>query len=226
MRQEQRSSDAAAAGADPERFIRDNTALVAPPLVPELRLHLAHEALPLWEKTEEELGAIGLPPPYWAFAWAGGQALARHLLDNPALVAGRRVLDFAAGSGLVAIAAAQAGAAAVTASEIDAFSVAAIRLNAAANGVALAVAAENLIGRDGGWDVVLVGDAFYEKPLADRLAPWLARLAAGGAAVLVGDPGRTYLPKTGLRPCAAYSVPVTRALEDAEIKKTIVWRWA
>lgn len=229
-RQERNATDAAAAvasaGVDPDRFIRDYTMLLAPPLVPELRLHLAHEALPLWEKTEEELGAIGLPPPYWAFAWAGGQALARYVLDHPATVAGGRVLDFAAGSGLVAIAAARAGAAAATASEIDPFSVAAIRLNAAANGVGLEVAGDDLIGGDGFWDVVLVGDAFYEKPLADRLAPWLAALARRGATVLVGDPGRAYLPKTGLAPCAVYSVPVTRALEDAEIKKTTVWRWS
>ena len=203
-------------------FIRANTALLAPPLVPEVRLHLAHEALPLWEKTEEELGKIGLPPPFWAFAWAGGQALARYVLDNPGVVAGRRVLDVASGSGLLAIAAMKAGAAAATASDIDAVALAAIALNAEANGVALA-ACGDLIGRDDGWDAVLAGDVFYEKPLAERLMPWLRRLAARGATVLAGDPGRTYFPKAEFTLCATYEVPVTRALEDAEIKRTSVW---
>ena len=211
---------------DRAQFIRANSAVLAPPLVPEIQLHLAHEALPLWEKTEEELGEIGLPPPFWAFAWAGGQALARYLLDNPGMVAGLHVLDFAAGSGLVGIAALKAGARSVTASEVDAFAVAAIELNAALNGVALNARGDDLIGHDESWDVVLVGDAFYEKPLADRLLPWLAGLARRGAAVLVGDPGRTYLPRTGLEKLAAYEVPVTRALEDAEIKRTGVWRLA
>jgi predicted nicotinamide N-methyase len=206
------------------RFILENTALIAPPLVPEVRLRLAHEALPLWEKTEEELGEIGLPPPFWAFAWAGGQALARDILDNAGLVAGRGVVDFASGSGLVGIAALKAGAERAEASELDAFALAAIELNAAANGVALATTGADLIGRDGGWDVVLVGDCFYEKPLADRLLPWLEMLARRGAAVLVGDPGRSYFPKAGLTRLATYEVPVTRALEDAEIKKTSVWR--
>jgi len=204
-------------------FIRANTALIAPPLVPEVRLHLAHEALPLWEKTEEELGKIGLPPPFWAFAWAGGQALARYVLDNPGVVAGRSVLDVASGSGLLAIAAMKAGAAAATASDIDAVALAAIALNAEANGVALAACGDDLIGRDDGWDAVLAGDVFYEKPLAERLMPWLRRLAGRGATVLAGDPGRTYFPKTGFALRATYAVPVTRALEDSEIKKTSVW---
>ena len=211
---------------DRAQFIRANSAVLAPPLVPEIRLHLAHEALPLWERTEEELGEIGLPPPFWAFAWAGGQALARYLLDNPGMVAGLDVLDFAAGSGLVGIAALQAGARRVTASEVDAFAIAAMQLNAALSGAALDVLGDDLIGRDDGWDVVLVGDAFYEKPLADRMLPWLAGLARRGATVLVGDPGRTYLPRTGLEKLAAYEVPVTRALEDADIKRTAVWRLA
>ncbi len=198
--------------------------LLAPPLVPEVKLHLAHEALPLWEKTEEELGALGLPPPFWAFAWAGGQALARYVLDNPKLVAGRRVLDFASGSGLVAIAATRAGAATVTASEIDSFAFAAIAANSAANGAGVAVTEADVIGRDEGWDVVLVGDAFYEKPLAERLLSWLETLRARGATVLIGDPGRTYLPKDRLTRLATYDVPVTRALEDTEIKKTSVWQ--
>jgi predicted nicotinamide N-methyase len=209
---------------DPVAFIRANTTLIAPPLVPELTLHLAHEALPLWEKTEEALGEMGLPPPFWAFAWAGGQALARYVLDHPTTVAGRSVLDFASGSGLVGIAALKAGARAAAASDLDAFALAAIKLNAAANDVPLIAIGADLMGRDAAWDVVLVGDAFYEKPLADRLLPWLEMLARRGAVVLIGDPGRTYLPKSGLSRLASYEVPVTRALEDAEIKKTSVWQ--
>jgi predicted nicotinamide N-methyase len=209
---------------DPAAFIRANTALLAPPLVPEVRLRLAQEALPLWEKTEEELDQIGLPPPFWAFAWAGGQALARYVLDHHDAVAGRTVLDFASGSGLVGIAALKADAASATASDLDAFALAAIAMNAETNGVPLAASRAEMIGRDDDWDVILVGDAFYEKPLADRLLPWLRRLARRGATVLIGDPGRTYLPKSGLELCATYEVPVTRALEDAEIKKTSVWR--
>lgn len=207
---------------NPAEFIRRNTTLLAPPLVPEIKLHLAHEALALWEKTEEELEKIGLPPPYWAFAWAGGQALGRFVLDNPEVVAGRTVLDVAAGSGLVGIAALRAGASAVTASDIDNFAAAAMTLNAAANFVTLVIRNDDLIGRDEDWDVVLVGDAFYEKPLADRLFPWLQRLASRGATVLVGDPGRSYFPKN-LTVRDTYEVPVTRELEDAEVKKTSVW---
>jgi predicted nicotinamide N-methyase len=205
-------------------FIRANTARLAPPLVPEIVLHLAHEALPLWEKTEEELGREGLPPPFWAFAWAGGQALARFVLDRPEVVTAKRVLDVASGSGLVAIAAMKAGARRATVNDIDPFADAAARLNAQANGVALDFASEDLVGRDDGWDTVLVGDAFYEKPFAERLTPWLSALAARGATVLIGDPGRFYLPKQRLSPLATYRVPVTRALEDAEIKETRVWR--
>ena len=168
--------------------------------MPEVRLHLAHEALPLWERTEAELEQLGLPPPYWAFAWAGGQALARYILDNPGIVAGKSVLDFAAGSGLVGIAAMMAGAAHATAGEIDATACAAIALNAAANGVVLATTGTDPIGSDAGWDIVLVGDAFYEKPLADRLLPWLTILARRGAMVLIGDPGRSYFPKGAPHP--------------------------
>ena len=209
-----------------EEFIRANTALSAPPHVPELRLWLADEAHALWEKTEEELATIGLPPPFWAFAWAGGQGLARHLLDRPEIVAGRTVLDFAAGSGLVGIAAAKAGAASVTAADIDPFCGPAIRLNAAANAVALDYGSDDLIGRDLGWDVVLAGDVFYQKDMANLLVPWFGALRRRGADVLVGDPGRAYLPKDRLERLAEYQVPVTRALEDAEVKRTTVWRFA
>ncbi|HSM41438.1 MAG TPA: methyltransferase [Afifellaceae bacterium] len=195
-----------------------------PPLLPELQLHLAHEAIPLWEKTEEELEQIGLPPPFWAFAWAGGQALARYVLDNPHLASGRDVLDFAAGSGLVGIAAARCGAARVTASDIDPFAESAMALNAAANDVVLEAVCDDLIGRNDGWSLVLAGDIFYEAPTAKRVITWFEDLAAGGATVLIGDPGRTYLPRERLTECALYEVPVSRALEDREIKRTRVWR--
>lgn len=207
-----------------EHFIRANTAPIAPPHVPEIVLHLADEAHELWHRTEEELEAIGLPPPFWAFAWAGGQGLARHILDHHRLVAGKRVLDFAAGSGLVAIAAMKAGAASVLAADIDPFCAAAVRLNAAANDVAVAFTDRDLVGQAGEWDVVLAGDVFYDKAFAERLLPWFSALKAQGADILVGDPGRAYLPRTGLERLATYEVPVTRALEDAEIKRTTVWR--
>ena len=206
-------------------FIRDNTRLLAPPLAPGLRLYLADEAVALWQKTEDDLGEIGLPPPFWAFAWAGGQALARYILDNRQQVAAKRVLDFASGSGLVAIAAARAGARAVEASEIDAFAEAAIALNAAENGVAVTVLAENVVGVDRGWDVVLAGDVSYEKDMAEAVTAWLEGLAARGALVLIGDPRRSYLALDRLECLVEYSVPVTRALEDAEIKRTGVFRF-
>jgi predicted nicotinamide N-methyase len=211
---------------DAEAFILANTTLIAPPHVPEIRLHLADEAYELWQKTEEDLEQIGLPPPFWAFAWAGGQGLARYLLDNPATVEGRRVLDFAAGSGLVGIAATKAGAASVLATDIDPYSAAAIYLNAKANGVALDYTGTDCIGQDDGWEVVLAGDVFYEKPFAAQLVPWFESLATRGAEILIGDPGRSYLPKDRLVLLAVYEVPVTRALEDAEVKRTTVWRFA
>ncbi len=210
---------------DPESFIRANTSLLSPPHVPEIRLHLADEAHELWLKTEEELEKIGLPPPFWAFAWAGGQGLARYVLDRPETVKGKRILDFASGSGLVAIAASMAGAASVTAADIDPWSQTAVRLNAAANSVPLDFTGENIIGRDIDADVVLAGDVFYDKAFAEALVPWLEALAVAGKGVLVGDPGRAYLPKDKLEFCAVYEVPVTRALEDSEIKRTTVWRF-
>jgi predicted nicotinamide N-methyase len=205
-------------------FVRANTRLRPVPLVPEILLHVADEAVPLWQKTEDELGELGLAAPFWAFAWAGGQALARFILDNPALVAGKRVLDFASGSGLVAIAAAKSGAYAVEACEIDDFAVAAIEINAEANRVSVQAIGADLIGRDEGWDVVLAADVCYERDLAACALDWLASLAARGAEIRIGDPGRTYLPKGRLERIAEYRVPVTRDLEDAEIKHTGVWR--
>ncbi|MDH3475631.1 MAG: methyltransferase [Rhodospirillales bacterium] len=212
---------------DPAAFVRANTLVSAPPLVPEIRLHLASEVVPLWQATEQELAESGLPPPFWAFAWAGGQALARYLLDNPEVARGKRVLDFAAGSGLQGIAAAKAGAARVEAAEIDDFAIAAIGLNAALNGVAVAAVQRDLIGAaNPGWDLVLAGDVCYERPLAARIAAWLTDLAAGSSEVLLGDPGRSYLPKTGLERVTAYSVKTTRELEDTDVRHAVVWRVA
>ena len=208
-----------------EAFILANTAPIAPPHVPEISLRLADESHALWLKTEEELSEIGLPPPFWAFAWAGGQGLARYVLDNPDAVQGKAVLDFATGSGLVAIAAMKAGARQALAIDIDPFCEAAVRLNARANGVSLSFRAADVIGEDEGWDLVLAGDVFYSKDFADALIPWFGRLVARGASVLVGDPGRAYLPKSRLIELAHYQVPVTRDLEDAEVKKTTVWRF-
>ncbi|MEK1933009.1 MAG: methyltransferase [Pararhizobium sp.] len=211
---------------DPETFICANTGIMAPPHVPEIRLHLASEAHDLWLKTEEELEEIGLPPPFWAFAWAGGQGLARHVLDHPALVEGKQVIDFASGSGLVAIAAMKAGAASVLAVDIDPWAQTAIRLNAQLNGVAVSFASSDIIGDGRSADVYLAGDVFYDKAFADRLVPWFTALAEKGAAVLVGDPGRAYCPRDRMQTLSTYQVPVTRALEDSEVKKTTVWRFA
>lgn len=208
---------------DPERFIRANTALMTPPHVPEIRLHLADEAHDLWLKTEDELEAIGLPPPFWAFAWAGGQGLARHILDHPELVSGRQVLDFATGSGLVAIAAVQAGAKTVTAADIDPWSVTAARLNATENQTGFDILQADLIGQDREWETVMAGDVFYDRELADRVLPWFEALAARGCTVLIGDPGRAYCPRDRFKLIGRYQVPVTRALEDSEIKATSVW---
>jgi predicted nicotinamide N-methyase len=210
---------------DPPAFIRANTTVLAAPLVPEIALHLASEAVPLWQATEEALAETGLPPPFWAFAWAGGQALARYLLDHPAAVAGKRVLDFAAGSGLAGIAAARAGAARVEAAEIDSFAAAAIRLNAGLNGVTVEVIEADLLGaRNPGWDLILAGDVCYDRPMAEQVHAWLETLAAGGAEVLLGDPGRTYLPKAGLERVIAYAVQTSRELEDTDVRNAVVWR--
>ena len=211
--------------SDKARFIGAETAIAAPPLVPEISLHLASEVTPLWHATEATLAQSQLPPPYWAFAWAGGQALARYVLDHPETVAGRDVLDFGAGSGLVAVAAMKAGARRATAAEIDPFAAAAIALNAQRNAVTITIETADVIGRaDAAWPVVLVGDMCYERPLAERLTDWLRKLARGGATVLLGDPGRAYLPKTGLTELARYAVPTPLDLEDRTERTGIVWR--
>jgi predicted nicotinamide N-methyase len=205
-------------------FIQSQTTLVAPPLTPEIRLHLATEITPIWEATEATLEANNLPPPYWAFAWPGGQALTRFLLDQPQWVKARRVLDFAAGSGLSTIGAKMAGAEKVQANEIDDFAIEAILLNAAANNVTIDVLRHDLIGRNEGWDVVLAGDVCYERPMADRVIPWLRSLAGAGITVLMGDPGRAYLPEQGLVEVACYDVPTSMELEDRELRVTRVLR--
>jgi predicted nicotinamide N-methyase len=211
--------------AEAASFIRANTAISSPPLVPEIRLHLASEITPLWQATEATLARDQLPPPYWAFAWAGGQALARHVLDHPELVRGKRVLDFGAGSGLLALAAVKAGAAAATAAEIDPFAAAAIALNAALNAAEVRVETADVIGGAATpWQVVLVGDMCYERPLAERLTAWLRILARQGTLVLLGDPGRNYLPKDGLTALARYSVPTPLDLEDRMTRDGVVWR--
>jgi len=210
---------------DPTRFILAETLPLTPPLVPEITLRLASEAVPLWQRTEEELGEMGLPPPFWAFAWAGGQALARYVLDTPDIVRGQTCLDLATGSGLVAIAAMKAGATSVLATDLDPFAIAAAAFNAEENGVALDLRQEDVIGTPTNRAVILVGDLFYERDIAARLADWLEGSARAGRTVLIGDPGRSYLPKDRLEPIAAYRVPVTRDLEDAEIKHSQVWRF-
>jgi predicted nicotinamide N-methyase len=209
---------------DRRRFILENTRLSAPPHAPELKLHLADEVTPIWRMTEEALGEMGLPPPFWAFAWAGGQALARYVLDHPSEAAGKRVIDFAAGSGIVGIAAMKAGAQCVLAADIDDFCAAAVALNAEANGVAIDFTCANLLTAPApAAELILAGDICYEKPLAEEVLAWLGKAHAAGARVLIGDPGRTYFPKEGLVRLAEYQVPTTRELEDMEIKRTGVW---
>jgi predicted nicotinamide N-methyase len=214
-----------AAPLAPEIFVRHNTLVATVAMVPEIRLHLATEVSPLWRASEDILARGAVPPPFWAFAWPGGQALARHLLDHRALVRGRAVLDFGAGSGLVAIAAAKAGAARVLAAEIDPFAAAAIRVNAALNKVAVAVTTADLLDGDAPTPpVVTAGDVCYEQPTAARATSWLRRHAGRGSLVLLADPGRAYLPQAGLAERARYQVPTSRAIEDREVRETIVWQ--
>ena len=209
---------------DPADFIRRNTAIAAPPLVPEIRLHLAAEITPIWQATEESLAQSAVPPPFWAFAWAGGQALARYLLDHPNQVAGRFVLDFGSGSGIVAIAAARAGAARVLAADIDHVAAAAIAANAAVNGVEIEITTSDVVGTaDPRWEVITAGDVCYEQPMAGRVTTWLRSLAQPGRVVVLGDPGRTYSPAESLREHARYLVPTSRDLEGREIREAVVW---
>lgn len=206
-------------------FVLANTVDLPVPLCPEIRLHVADEAVDLWHRTEEELGEIGLPPPFWAFAWAGGQALARYVLDKPGSVQGRKVLDLGAGSGLVGIAAMKAGAAQVIAADTDPWAAAAIAVNAELNAVAVEPVTEDLLSRrPAGFDIVLVGDLFYDRDVAPRVLDYLDRALADRTEVLIGDPGRSYLPRARLSALAEYGVPTTRALEDSDIKRSTVWR--
>ncbi len=210
---------------DPVAFVRERTAVAPTPLVPEIRLHLASEVTPLWQATEAALESDGLDAPYWGFAWAGGQALARYILDHKSMVDGRRVLDLGAGSGIAAIAAAQAGAASVTAADIDRFAAAAIGLNAALNHAAVTVMQEDLLdGPNAGWDVIVAGDVCYQRGMAERMTVWLRAMAADGAEVLLGDPDRAFRPQDGVEQIAAYDVPTTREIEDSEVKHAKIWR--
>ena len=207
------------------QFIAQNTSLLAPPLVPEIVLHLAAESLPIWQKTEDELGEMNVPPPYWAFAWAGGQAMARYLLDNPTICDGRPVLDLGCGSGISAIAAAKTGAAGILASDIDSLALAAAELNAKANSVDVRTTSRDLLS-DPSRDefVIIIGDLFYERELADRVIAFINSAKADGSVVFIGDPQRSYFPRDRFEKLIEYQVPVTRELEDAEIKRTSVWR--
>ena len=209
--------------SDQAAFIRAHTTPARTALVPELTLHLADAITPIWQASEAWLAAHDVAPPFWAFAWPGGQALARHVLDHPALVAGRRVLDFAAGGGIAAIACARAGAARVEAAEIDPLALAAIGLNAALNGVTVHAAQGDVIEGTGRWDLILCGDVCYEAPMTARILPWL-RARARTATVLLADPGRAYLPRAGLARLARYAVPTTRELEDREEREVTLYR--
>ncbi|MDX1402324.1 MAG: 50S ribosomal protein L11 methyltransferase [Kiloniellales bacterium] len=209
----------------PDRFIRENTELMTNPLVPEIKLWLASEIVPIWQMTEEDLAAENLPPPYWAFAWAGGQAISRYVLDHPESVRGKRVLDFACGSAIQGIAAALSGASEVEAADIDPFARAAAALNAEANGVSLKTVSEDLTEtNEKNWDVILAGDICYEAPLAKKVETWLRQRLSDGAEVIMGDPGRSYFPRHGLERIIAYSVKTTRELEDSDLRNAVVWR--
>jgi len=212
-----------------ERFIRTNTKLKQPPLVPEISLLLADEVMNLWGETEARTAASAsglgaLPPPYWAFAWPGGQAIARYILDNPDDVRGRTVLDFGSGSGLVAIAAAKAGASCVVAAEIDPLALAVIDLNSRTNDVFVEPIGIDVIGSNPRWNTVLAGDMCYERPVAERLVPWLRHLVKNGVRVLLGDPGRNYFPGSGIVKLATFAVPTTLDLEDRVVRETSVYR--
>ena len=210
-----------------DAIIRGSTRLGPVPLVPEIRLYQASEPMSVWQHTERATGRTGLDPPFWAFAWAGGQALARYLLDHPETVTGRHVIDVASGSGLVAIAAARAGAAAVTAYDIDPLAAVAITVNAGANGVTVPAVCADVLADDAlpapGTDLVLVADAFYERDLATGVLRFAERSQARGVTVLAGDFGRAYLPRARLLPLASYDVPGLAALEDADVKRTTIW---
>jgi predicted nicotinamide N-methyase len=231
---------AAGPGLGAPGLIQATTRLTPVPLVPEIQLHLAAEPIEVWQHTEHALGRTGLPPPYWAFAWPGGQALGRYVLDHPGAVAGKRVVDLASGSGLVAIAAVMAGAAAVAAYDVDPLAVAAIAVNAAANGVSVTGVCADILDPNGPRsacpapalrarprsapaDLVLVADAFYQRELAARVMGFLDGARAAGAGVLAADLGRAYLPMARLTALMAYDVPGLAAIEDHDVRTTTIW---
>ena len=209
--------------ADEQAFVRAHTILTHAPLVPEIALHLASEITPIWQATEDWLRQRNVEPPFWAFAWPGGQALARHVLDHPATVAGRRVLDFAAGGGIAAIACARAGAATVEAAEIDPLAAAAILLNAAANRATVNAKSSDVVGQPCRWDLIVCGDVCYEAPMTGHILPWL-RAMARDAEVWIADPGRAYLPREWLEPFVRTRVPTTLELEDRTERDVVVYR--
>jgi len=212
---------------DPEGFIRANTALETPAMVPEFKLWLATEYVPIWQATEAWLEEQNVDPPYWAFCWPGGQAIARYLLDNPAQVRGKRVIDFAAGSGVSSMAAARAGAQSVIANDIDALSLIAARLNAVENGLAIEVSSEDwLAGSEAepAIEVVIAGDVCYEREMSVRALAWLRGHARAGRLVLLGDPGRNYFSAQGLQELARYEIPTSLQLENRGMRETVVWR--
>ncbi|MEQ8747217.1 50S ribosomal protein L11 methyltransferase [Pyruvatibacter sp.] len=212
--------------ADPHAFVAGNSVLQSAPLVPEIMLHLADERAPLWTKTQRDLWDDGIVLPYWAFAWAGGQALARLLLDEPDRVRGKRVVDFASGSAIAAIAAMKAGAVSVLAADIDPLAATAARMNASANGVAVETCTDDLVGTPlDAWDVIIAGDICYEQSVAERVGDWLQAEAHAGRDVLIGDPGRTFLPRTHLEPVIGYSVKSSRELDDTDVRNARVWRF-
>jgi predicted nicotinamide N-methyase len=210
-------------------FIIANCGVQSPPHVPEIRLYLADDAHALWHKTETELDAVGLEPPFWAFAWAGGQALARYLFDNPEIVGGRNALDAASGSGLVAISARRAGANRVLANDTDPFAAAAVALNSGLNDAEIAFDPRDLTTLPAPHsklaDVILAGDVFYDPAMSKAFFAWLAAQHSLGAEILIGDPGRSYLPRAALREIAVYELTTSRALEDAAVKRTTVWQF-
>ena len=208
---------------DPAAFLREHTRLDHAPLVPEIALFLASEITPIWLASEDWLREKNIEPPFWAFAWPGGQALARHILDHPDIVAGTRVLDFAAGGGIAAIACAMAGAASVEAAEIDPLAVAAINLNARQNGVNVTALSEDVVGAPCHWDLILCGDVCYEAPMTLHILPWLETMAAQ-AIVWVADPGRAYLPREGLERFADYKVATSLELEDRTERHVVLYR--
>jgi predicted nicotinamide N-methyase len=204
-------------------FIRAQTAIGTAALVPEIRLHLAAEVTPLWQLTEERLKGGDLPPPYWAFAWPGGQGLARYALDRPEEIRGKRVLDFAAGCGIAAIAARKAGAEKALAAEIDPFAEAAIALNAGLNGVEIDLVMPDMDKPFAGADIIFAGDVCYQQAMSAQTLRWLYLCVAAGARVLLADPGRAYVPEKGLRELARYEVPTSRDLEDRDSRTVVIW---